>query len=86
MGLLHFASQMAYGFGAYYVGRLGTTIGYAIMIVGSLILANLFGFVMGEWRSAPKVSVHTLYVGLAILVAAVLTLAYGNGLVSAVAH
>jgi L-rhamnose-H+ transport protein len=81
MGLLHFVSQMAYGVGAYYVGRLGTTIGYAVMVAGSLILANLFGFVMGEWRSTPRPAVRTIYLGLALLVGAVLILAYGNGLV-----
>jgi len=83
MGLLHFVSQMAYGIGAVYVGRLGTTIGYAIMVAGSLMLANIFGFVMGEWRAAPPAAVRRLYLGLAILVVAVLTLAYGNGLVPA---
>jgi hypothetical protein len=42
MGAFHFTSQIAYGAGAYDVGRLGTTVGFAVMISASIILANLF--------------------------------------------
>jgi len=82
MGLLHFLSQLTYGMGAYYVGRLGTTVGFAVMVATSLILANSFGFMTGEWKMATKHSKHVLYLGLAILITAVLVLAYGNSLVS----
>jgi L-rhamnose-H+ transport protein len=81
MGLLHFLSQLAYGMGAYYVGRLGTTVGFAVMVATSLIFANVFGFIVGEWRLAPKRSVNVLYVGLTLLIASVLVLAYGNSFV-----
>ena len=81
MGVFHFTSQVAYGAGAYYVGRLGTTVGFAVMISASIIIANLFGFVTGEWRKAVRQSINVLYLGLAVLIVAVLILAYGNGLV-----
>jgi len=38
MGAFHFTSQIAYGAGAYYVGRLGTTVGFAVMISASIII------------------------------------------------
>jgi hypothetical protein len=82
MGAFHFISQIAYGAGAYYVGRLGTTVGFAVMISSSIILANLFGFFTGEWKTAVRSSVRTLYMGLIMLIIAVLILAYGNSLVS----
>ncbi len=82
MGAFHFTSQIAYGAGAYYVGRMGTTVGFAVMISASIIIANLFGFVTGEWKTAVRSSIRTLYLGLAVLIVAVLILAYGNSLVS----
>jgi L-rhamnose-H+ transport protein len=82
MGAFHFTSQIAYGAGAYYVGRLGTTVGFAVMISTSIILANLFGFFTGEWKTAIRSSIRTLYLGLIMLIIAVLILAYGNSLVS----
>jgi L-rhamnose-H+ transport protein len=81
MGAFHFVSQVAYGAGAYYVGRLGTTVGFAVMISASIIIANLFGFVTGEWKTAVQSSIHLLYLGLVVLIIAVLILAYGNSLV-----
>jgi L-rhamnose-H+ transport protein len=81
MGAFHFTSQIAYGAGAYYVGRLGTTVGFAVMISASIIIANLFGFVTGEWKAAVRSSIRMLYLGLMVLIIAVLILAYGNSLV-----
>jgi len=78
MGAFHFASQVAYGAGAYYLGRLGTTVGFAVMISASIIIANLFGFVTGEWKTAVRSSIRLLYLGLMVLIIAVLILAYGN--------
>lgn len=82
MGLLQFVAITSYGMGAYFIGRLGTTVGFAMMVSSTLILANVFGFMMGEWKAAPKASVYTLFLGLAILIIAVITLAVGNGMVS----
>ncbi len=82
MGSLHFTSQFTYGMGAYYVGRLGTTVGFAVMMSASIILANLFGFVSGEWKTAVTSSIRTLFLGLGVLIVSVLILAYGNGLVT----
>jgi L-rhamnose-H+ transport protein len=80
MGLLLFLSQMIYGIGAFYVGRLGTTVGFAVMVAGSLILANIFGFMLGEWKAASRPSLKVLFVGLATLIFAVIVLSYGNSL------
>lgn len=80
MGLLHFLAQNAYGVGVFYLGRLRTTVGWALNIAASLLVANGFGFLMGEWRSARKASVATLSIGLAVLVVAMVFLAYGSSL------
>ena len=80
MGTLHFTSQITYGMGAWYVGRLGTTVGFAVMMSATIIVASLFGFVTGEWKTAVRSSIRMLYLGLAVLVLAVVVLAYGNSL------
>lgn len=83
MGVFHFLAQIPYGMGAWYIGeKLGTTVGWAVNIACSLIVANLLGFITGEWRKAPRGSVNTLYLGLCVLVVAMVILAYGNSLAS----
>jgi L-rhamnose-H+ transport protein len=81
LGCLHFLAQIPYGMGAYFLGTLGTTVGWAVNIASSLLVANLFGFLIGEWKAAPKVSIKTLCLGLATLVIAMVVLAEGNSLV-----
>jgi len=81
-GCCHFLAQIPYGMGAYYLGRLGTTVGWAINIASSLLVANAFGFITKEWRGAPKTSIRVLCFGLALLVSAMVILAYGNSIVT----
>lgn len=80
LGLGNFLAQIPYGMGAYFLGELGTSVGWAINIALSLLVANVFGFVTGEWKVAPKSSIRMLYVGLLVLIAAMVILAYGNSL------
>jgi L-rhamnose-H+ transport protein len=80
VGAGNFLAQILYGMGAHYLGRLGTTVGWVINIASSLLVANAFGFLIGEWKIAPKSSVRTLYLGLGILVISMIVLAYGNNL------
>ncbi|HXW15006.1 MAG TPA: L-rhamnose/proton symporter RhaT [Terriglobia bacterium] len=81
-GCLHFLAQIPYGMGAYYLGRLGTSVGWVFNIALSLLVANAVGFITKEWKGAPKASTRTLFVGLAILVVAMGILAHGNNLVT----
>ncbi|MBI2844683.1 MAG: hypothetical protein HYX78_14915 [Armatimonadetes bacterium] len=48
----------------------------------SIIVANLIGFLTGEWRKAPRSAVGTLCAGLGVLIAAIIILAIGNSRVS----
>lgn len=81
-GSCHFLAQIPYGMGAYYLGRLGTSVGWVFNIALSLLVANLIGFITKEWKGAPKTSRRTLFVGLAVLVVAMMILAHGNNLVT----
>jgi L-rhamnose-H+ transport protein len=80
MGAIWFVGTIPYGMGAYYLGRLGTSVGWAVNIASSLIVANVFGFLTREWTRAPARAIRTLYGGLAILIAAIVLLAIGSSM------
>jgi hypothetical protein len=80
MGMLWFLAMIPYGMGAYYLGRLGTSVGWAINIAASLIIANSLGFLTGEWKAASTTARRVLFTGLAVLVGAMVLLAKGNSL------
>jgi len=82
MGILHFVIVTVYGMATVYLGeRLGTSVGYAIFVSSAILLANALGFVTGEWRSAPRSAIKTLYAGLGILTLAIVVLSAASTLV-----
>lgn len=80
MAVLHFATLFSYGAGAHYLGKLGTSVGYALMMSCSLLVANAMGFMTGEWRGASGQTRRWIYFGLALLVLGILALTLGNNL------
>jgi L-rhamnose-H+ transport protein len=80
MGVIWFVATIPYGMGAYYLGRLGTSVGWAVNIASSLLVANVFGFMTREWAGVPPRILRTLYLGLAILIAAIVLLAVGSSM------
>lgn len=83
MGVIWFLATIPYGMGAHYLGRLGTSVGWAVNIAASLLVANLFGFLTREWTGAPAPIRRTLYSGLVILIAAIALLAVGSSMIGA---
>ena len=82
MGAVHFLAQIPYGIGAFYLGKLGTTVGWGVNIGMALIVASSIGFALGEWKGISKRAVNTLLVGIVIIVIAIGILAYANSLVA----
>jgi L-rhamnose-H+ transport protein len=80
MGTFWFLAMIPYGMGAYYLGKLGTSVGWAINIAASLIIANILGFFTGEWTTSSGSSRRVLYTGLAVLLLAMVLLAEGNSM------
>ncbi|MGE3243332.1 MAG: hypothetical protein AB7G28_10550 [Pirellulales bacterium] len=85
MGFVHFLAQIPYGIGAYYLDRagradLGTTVGWGANIGMALIVAASIGFATGEWSGIAKGTVRTLQTAIAILILAIIILAYANSL------
>ncbi len=80
MGGVHFLAQIPYGIGAFYLGTLGTTVGWGANIGVALIVATCLGFFTGEWKGVSNASVNVLLAGIAVLVVAIGVLAYANSL------
>lgn len=80
MGIIWFVGTIPYGMGAYYLGRLGTSVGWAMNIAFSLVVANIFGFWTREWSGAPIRALRMLYIGLSVLIASIVTLAVGSSM------
>ena len=80
MGLLHYLAQAPYGVGAFYLGKLGTTVGWVMSISASLIVANILGAITGEWKNASKPAKNLLVGGIVMVIVAMVCLAYANSL------
>lgn len=80
MGCLWFVATIPYGMGAHYLGRLGTSVGWAVNIASSLLVANILGFVSNEWTGASIRARRTLYSGLGVLISSIALLAFGSSL------
>lgn len=80
MAVVYCASLIIYGLGAYELGPLGTSVGFAIFQTGCIMVANLLGLFSGEWKNAGSKSKKWLYSGLTIMSIGIITIAVGNGI------
>ncbi|MDW7692970.1 L-rhamnose/proton symporter RhaT [Flammeovirgaceae bacterium SG7u.111] len=80
MSIVYCGSLIIYGLGAYELGELGTSVGFAIFQTGCIIVANLLGVFTGEWKQAGKTSQAWLVGGLAVMVIGIIIVAYGNSI------
>ena len=78
MGVFLSLTQIPYGMGAQHLGMLGTSIGFALNMTLSLVVANLAGVMTGEWRGHGRPAGLILVVGLVLLVTATVLLAVAN--------
>lgn len=82
MALVYCTSLIIYGLGAYQLGDLGTSVGFAIFQTGCIIVANMLGLYTGEWKETSAKSKNWMYAGLAIMSLGIVVVAYGNYLLS----
>ena len=74
MALLWGGSIFVYGAAAPRLGSLGTSIGWPLSLAVGLLLANVIGMGLGEWRQAPQHARSFMYGGIAVLVGAIVLL------------
>ena len=70
MGLLWAGGIVVYGIGASMGGPYGPVFAFPVMLIVSILTANLMGVLVGEWRGAPSAAKYTMETGVAIMIAA----------------
>src|SRR5271157_699691 len=71
MGLLWGGSIFLYGAATPRLGALGPSLGWALSLAVGLVVANLMGVALREWRGAATAAVRLMWIGLAILLSAI---------------
>ncbi|MGH9666939.1 MAG: L-rhamnose/proton symporter RhaT [Bryobacteraceae bacterium] len=71
MGVLWGGSIFLYGAAVPWLGDIGPSIGWPLSLAVGLLVANLMGLLLGEWRAAPAVAISRMRIGLLTLLAAV---------------
>lgn len=78
MGVMWMAGMGLYGAGARTMGPLGPSLGWALLMSSMVLVANLIGFLTGEWSGAPAGSRRQLFAGLGVLVLAIALMGFAN--------
>ncbi len=80
MGLLWGGEIFLYGFASPKIGRLGPSIGWPIKLISGLIAANVAGYLIGEWKLSRQKEQRWMMLGLAVQLAAIVTLGWAGTL------
>jgi L-rhamnose-H+ transport protein len=78
MAALWGGSIFVYGAATPKLGTLGTSIGWPLSLATGLLVANMIGFALGEWKGAPRKAMTWMFCGIAILIAAIVVLSKAN--------
>jgi L-rhamnose-H+ transport protein len=79
MGLFWFGAIVLYGVGAATLGALGGIVGWPLLMTMTVITANFWGAVTGEWKNAGPVSRYYWWSGIATLILAIYVVSLGGG-------
>jgi len=77
MALLWYGGILMYGMSSEMMGRLGPSIAFALFASGTVLFANLFGWLAGEWKGASNKTLGGFVRGMALIVLAILIIAFG---------
>jgi L-rhamnose-H+ transport protein len=75
MGILWFGGLSLYGVGALHMGRLGTSLGWPLLMGMIILTSNAGGYIAGEWEGVDRTIRYYLYSGMAIILLALCVLA-----------
>jgi L-rhamnose-H+ transport protein len=71
MGILWSGSIFLYGAATPRLGDIGPSIGWPLSLAVGLLVANLMGTILGEWRGVSPVAIRKMKTGVATLVLAI---------------
>ena len=75
MGLLWGGSIFLYGAATPHLGDMGPAVGWPLSLAVALLVANVMGILLGEWRTAPRDAIRRMRAGVAVLLAAIIVCA-----------
>ncbi|PYV17165.1 MAG: hypothetical protein DMG21_09220 [Acidobacteria bacterium] len=78
MGLLWFGAILLYGVGAATLGTLGGIVGWPLLMTMTVITANIWGAVTGEWTEASRMTRYNWWGGIAVLLLAIYVTSLGG--------
>ena len=82
MGVLWVGAMLAYGWGALKIGDWGPYLGFPLLMITSIVFANIWGAATGEWRGTSSGTKRTLLLGLALLVVAFTTFGLASKMIA----
>ena len=78
MGLLWMGGLLMYGYGSRLLGPLGLVLGWPIMMGCTVLTANAWGAVTGEWHGAPRSARFWIITGIILLIVGVSVIGYAS--------
>jgi L-rhamnose-H+ transport protein len=78
MGVLWMGGLAFYGSGTRKLGDMGTSLGYAIFMSNTVLIASTVGIATGEWRDSPGKARRQMGAGVSFLLVAICCLAFLN--------
>lgn len=78
IAIMWIGSFYLYAFGALKMGKWGLIIGWPILMALSILVGNLWGVKMGEWKGAQKKAILKFKFGLLLLLVAIVFIAVSN--------
>jgi L-rhamnose-H+ transport protein len=79
MSLLWGGSIFVYGAATPKLGPLGPSIGWPISLATGLLIANIVGLGLGEWKGSPTRASKLMLCGIGVLIVAIIVLSRANG-------
>ena len=78
MALLWYGGILMFGMSGKKIGTgLGPSIAFALFASGTVLFANLFGWLAGEWKGASRTTIRGFVIGMSLIVLAILVIAFG---------
>ena len=78
MAILWYGGILMFGMSGKKIGTgMGPSIAFALFASGTVLFANLFGWLAGEWKGASRQTIRGFVIGMALVVAAILLIAFG---------
>ncbi len=77
MALLWYSGLLLYGMASEELGSIGASVAFALFSSGTILFANLFGWLAGEWKGASRETIKGFVKGMVFIVSAILIIAFG---------